>query len=493
MGGKTTRRRMFSEEIRECRELTCGEVVNGWKAVEFIGEGGFGKVFRVKKGRLTGALKIYSLPEDLDASGADEKWRFWQEIRLLKAAKGEFAPMLYDSGEFCGVPYFVMEYLTPLKPSTMPRTDAEIQRMMLDLTAAVGKLHDLRLPGSKARGWIHCDIKPYNVGRMSDGKYVLIDFGSAHERDPEGVPKHQVRENSKNVRSGVYRICSTKYYDPPDLTFTPARDIYALGHLLRDCFKDTVPLEWSLIINKCISWQPDYRYKNASKLSDDVVNIERKKQEIYWDLRKKKIKEQRDVERSLAKAVPKVVEWEAILSVDRDRSAPDLTVLRIRLEKDPATCFIVEEPLKLKENTVLLISGRGVLKADISGPASSIVVLLGYAALNNLNAKCPPENELLYAIVGPGGYLNLPNIEEKDRPKFFLEKGKRRIFRDIDATTAFRFNGPDTFSDIEKQSIDGLRKSDLPKRYRDQLMAFLKGDEFSVMPRKYDKSRSSTE
>ena len=439
MGGKTTRRRIFGTEIRECRELTCGEVVNGWKAVEFIGGGGFGKVFKVKKkvkeGWQTGALKIYSPPDERGSHAESEKWRFIQEVKLLKALGGHFAPMFYDSGMFRGVPFFVMEFLTPLKPSTMPGNDPEIRRMMLDLSEGVRKLHD--------EGWIHCDIKPDNVGRMVDGKYVLIDFGSAHIRDPDGVEIHQIRENTRNVRSGVYRICATKYYDPPDLNFTPARDIYALGHLLRDCFKDVVPPEWSLIINKCIS-----------------------------------------CERSLAKAVPKDVKWEAILSHDQDLTSPDMTVFRIELGKYPVTCFTVKEPLRLKENTVVLISGCGVLKADISGPSSSIVVLREYAALNNVNAKCPPENELLYAIVGPGGYLNFPKIKEADRPKFFLEKGKRRIFRDIDATTAFRFNGPDTFSDIERQSIAGLRKSDIPKRYRDQLMAFFKGDGFSVIPSK---------
>lgn len=480
MGGKTTRRRIFGTEIRECRELTCGEVVNGWKAVEFIGGGGFGKVFKVKKkvkeGWQTGALKIYSPPDERGSHAESEKWRFIQEVKLLKALGGHFAPMFYDSGMFRGVPFFVMEFLTPLKPSTMPGNDPEIRRMMLDLSEGVRKLHD--------EGWIHCDIKPDNVGRMVDGKYVLIDFGSAHIRDPDGVEIHQIRENTRNVRSGVYRICATKYYDPPDLNFTPARDIYALGHLLRDCFKDVVPPEWSLIINKCISWQSKYRYPNAFMLWDDVYHIEEKRAEIYWDLRKKKIKEHRAVERSLAKAVPKDVKWEAILSHDQDLTSPDMTVFRIELGKYPVTCFTVKEPLRLKENTVVLISGCGVLKADISGPSSSIVVLREYAALNNVNAKCPPENELLYAIVGPGGYLNFPKIKEADRPKFFLEKGKRRIFRDIDATTAFRFNGPDTFSDIERQSIAGLRKSDIPKRYRDQLMAFFKGDGFSVIPSK---------
>ena len=473
---------MFETEIRDCPELTCGESVNGWLAEVLIGEGGFGKVFRVRKGRLKGALKIYS-PYENQVDSGDERWRFQQEIALLKAIKGRFAPSLYESGVHRGTPYFVMELLTPLKPRTMPKSDEDIKQMMLDLTEAVDELHKMRVPGYEASGWIHCDIKPYNIGRLNSGRYALIDFGSAHERDPEGVERHQIRENTLNARNGVYRICATKYYNPPDLNFSPARDIYAIGHLLRDCFKRDVPLEWSLIINKCISWQPRYRYQTASELWNDVNDIDKIKRKMYWGLRKKKIEEQREAERSLANAKRKIVEWEEILSVDNKLTTPDLTVMRIDLKRDQATCFVVIEPLALAENTVLMISGRGVLRADISGPSSSIVVLRGYTSLNNTNVKLPPKNELLYAIIGPGAYLNFPYIKEKDRRRFFPDNGKRRIFRDMDATTAFRFNGPDTFFGVVQQTVEGLEKSDLPQRYRDQLIEFFKGESFSVTPK----------
>jgi hypothetical protein len=53
----------------------------------------------------------------------------------------------------------------------------------------------------------------------------------------------------------------------------------------------------------------------------------------------------------------------------------------------------------------------------------------------------------------------------------------------MDATTAFRFNGPDTFFGIVQQTVDGLEKSDLPLRYRNQLIEFFKGESFSVTPR----------
>ena len=75
-------------------------------------------------------------------------------------------------------------------------------------------------------------------------------------------------------------------------------------------------------------------------------------------------------------------------------------------------------------------------------------------------------------------------VAEKDRARFFMGKSKRRIFRDMDAITAFRFGGPDVFSEVEQQTLDGLESSDLPLRYREKPKAFFKGESFSVIPDK---------
>ena len=484
---------MFSKPIPYSADFKKGDIVNGWLITDTnpLGKGGFGKVFKVEKEvsgrRLLGALKIFSVDENANPSAGEETWRFEQEIELLDAAGGEFAPELYDRGEYAGVPYFVMERLKPVKPDKMPKTDIGITRMILDLLAAVEKLHGLKLPGSKAEGWVHCDIKPKNIARRKNGHYVLIDFGAAHEMDPEGADKHVPSCDSKNYRRGKYEVSGTSYYKPPECCFRPCRDIYALGHLLRDCFEEEVPFEWSVIVNKCISWKPEFRYADAAQMRDDVLNLKKLKRRVYGKLRKQKIKEQRVIERSLSKLRHKkeIVDKDTILKFNNELSSKNFTVFNIDLNRyDEPHNYLIKEPIRLKENSVVLIDGPGCLEADISGPSSSIIVVRAYAVFTNVNPNFPPINDLLYAVVGPGGYLNLKNIKEKDRPKFFPIKGKRRIFRDLDATTAFLFSGPETFAGIEKLTLDGIRKSDLPQGYRDLLVAFFKGDRFSVEPQK---------
>ena len=469
------RERAFGVPIRECPALAVGESVNGWRAVEHIGKGGFGTVFKVVKRGKEGALKISSVDHG-ESVAENEQRRFAQEIEILEKSHGSFAPVLYEKGVHAGVPYFVMEYLDPVKPSKMPKSDSAIARMMIDLSDALGKLHEL--------GWVHCDIKPGNIARRANGQYVLIDFGAAHAMDPEGVFEHQIDVYSMNFKGGEYRVAGTKYYKPPELSFRPCRDVYALGHVLRDCFEEFVPFAWGMIINKCISWQPKHRYADMAALKSDIVHIEEIKSMTYWELRKKKIAEHRKSERMLAKAVPVEVDVNDICFEDGELSSRSLRVFRINLKRHPVAHFTASGRLEVPESAVVLVSGPGILNADISGPSSSIVVLNDFASLNNTSMEFPPKNELLYALVGSGSYLNFPNIKEENRPKFFLEEGKRRIFRDMDETTAFRFGGPGAFFDVEQQTIDGLKKSGLPPQYRDQLLNFFSGEAFTVIPGK---------
>ena len=216
----------------------------------------------------------------------------------------------------------------------------------------------------------------------------------------------------------------------------------------------------------------------------DVEKLEKGslQHEAYWPLRKRQIKVQRAIERSLVDAKEVRVSLEEILQSDQERSVGRLKVLWIRLTRSPACHFVLRDRLVLAENTVLIISGRGILDADISGPATSVVVLRDYAAFNNLTSEPPPENDLTYVMVGPGSYLNFPNVTSDDYKTFF--PGRRRILRDLDATTSLRFGGPTTFADVECDALAAIVESSIPQSYKDVLMKFFEGEEFTVIPNK---------
>ena len=463
-----------------CHMLLRGDIVGNWKVVSFLGMGGEGAVYGVRElvaGRMAGrcgALKIFQ-----DGAGIPHaRKRIRQEADLLACFKGNpVLPRLYEKGTHEGRPYFVRERLRPVSLAALPKTGGAVQRFMLDVLASVSALHDER--------WVHCDIKPWNVARREkDGTYVLIDFGSAHRM--EKANRHTPGANTLNTMDGMYYRAGTRGYMPPEVSFTPARDIYALGHLIRDCFGKAVPPEWSQVINSCISNQPSLRYPTVKALRADVERIDKVRSGLYWELRQERIREQRRTEKSLREAEERHVAWKEIL---KPLNSPrGMKVLRIRFPKEEGRRlhYVVDEPLRLEPKTVLVISGRGLLTADITGPASSAVTLRVYAVLHNTSKALFPEDQLNYVIIGPGSYLNFKNIDSKDYGRFFpdrtREPDRRRIFRDIDATTSLRFGGPQTFSGIEEQTLKAIECGELPEIYKQTLLKYFRGESFDYLP-----------
>ena len=241
-------------------------------------------------------------------------------------------------------------------------------------------------------------------------------------------------------------------------------------------------LNGGVIINRCISNNPKYRYPDVQKLISDVWKLAHGElqHQAYWPLRVRQIREQREIERSLNNADEVKVHLEEILTRDEERSVNGLTVLWIKLTRDTARHFVLKDTLELADNTILIISGKGVLDADISGPETSVVVLRDYAALNNLSVEPPPKNDLTYVMVGPGSYLNFVDVTSKDYRRFF--PGRRRILRDLDATTSFRFGGPSAFADEERDVLDAIEQSAMPDSYKGVLRRFFSGEDFTVMP-----------
>ena len=176
-----------------------------------------------------------------------------------------------------------------------------------------------------------------------------------------------------------------------------------------------------------------------------------------------------------------VVPRDRVLHLDERLSNAERTVFKVVFPANERLHYVVTEPICLRENTILIISGKGVLDADISGPDSSVVVLRDYAVLHNSSDALPPENELMYVIVGPGSYLNFTDLRS-DQYRAFFPDHRRRILRDIDATTSFRFGGPETFSGVEKETLDAISESRLPESYKKTLLDFFSGEKFTVLP-----------
>jgi serine/threonine protein kinase len=131
--------------------------IDGYRMVRKLGQGGMGAVFLAEDQRLSRevAVKIVSFAFHDTLS---VKQRFEAEIRTLATLQHSHIAQLFSAGTYCGLPYFVMEYVNgptleeiarePIKP----RLAAEIVSKLCD---AVEYCHQ--------QGILHRDLKPSNV------------------------------------------------------------------------------------------------------------------------------------------------------------------------------------------------------------------------------------------------------------------------------------------------------------------------------------------
>ena len=423
--------KLFETEIWDCDILQKGDEIGGWIVDAFLSRGGFGAVYEVRegfKGGRRGALKIYS--GDLRNDPMNGKRSIANESELLKKVGVECAPAVYCTGKHKGRPYFVMELMEPMTLEDLPTTDEGIRNLVLGIISTVKVLHHLG-----ARGWVHRDIKPENMARrIGNGRIVLIDFGAAHEMDDEGASEHIPRENTQNSRGGKYFSTGTRGYAPPELLFRPCCDVFAIGRVIRDCFQKDVPIVWSLIINKCISNRPDYRYATIEELEDDVLHIqtigrEEIKRIVYGD-RINSVNEQSEMVRHRAAKLC----WQSLKDLLAKAQSGDDSVyagecqVLVDFSVLPDRHLSVSGHVRLKSDRFVVIKGPGVVNINLDAYLAdeygedlsetngfcAAVVLLNNATLINTTRRPLGKQNIKY-LIGDSCYLNFPRL--KSRPE----------------------------------------------------------------------------
>lgn len=213
-----------------------------WKVVEQLGEGSFGKVYKVVRQELSvttyAAVKVISVPQSeseiasLKSEGMDDAAAkaylqgvvndFINEIKLMESLKGttnivsveDFRVVEHKNS--IGWDIFIrMELLTPFNEYIGDRrmTEQEVVRLGVDMCTA--------LELCSRRKIIHRDIKPENIFVSSFGDFKIGDFGIARELEKT---------------SGAMSSKGTYNYIAPEVVmgkpYDSSVDIYSLGLVL---------------------------------------------------------------------------------------------------------------------------------------------------------------------------------------------------------------------------------------------------------------------
>jgi len=238
--------------------LPAGYAVQEYRIEKLLGVGGFGLTYLATDANLNlrVALKEY-LPGDIALRGPDQsiqpsapqnvedfnwgKRRFLDESRTLASFRHPNIVRVMRFFEANGSAYMVMEYVEGdalpdwLKPRR-PLGEAQVAALVAPLLDGLEVVHNA--------GYMHRDIKPGNIYIRNDGSPVLLDFGSARQKNqeltaivtPGYAPFEQYHSQGKQGPwSDIYALAGVAYW-----VITGNRPLEAAARVRQDAMAPAV-------------------------------------------------------------------------------------------------------------------------------------------------------------------------------------------------------------------------------------------------------------
>lgn len=217
-----------------CAYISCnrcdfhsGFVIDGLYSVERpLGEGTFGKVFRVIRlsDKKIFALKLLKLWA-VEATEREKLLKRFDQEYETGRIDSEYLVQSFGKGSVEGNPYILMEYC--------PGGDLlqGVEAGSIDLSKAAIEIL-LGLKSLHINGKVHRDLKPENVLIKANGKVALTDFGIAGDQNKRltergllGVPKEVF---------GTYAYMPPEQVNPRrgDATVLPTTDLFSFGVMM---------------------------------------------------------------------------------------------------------------------------------------------------------------------------------------------------------------------------------------------------------------------
>jgi len=262
-----------------------GETVSHYKITEKIGEGGMGQVFLAEDIELHRRAVLKFLPKDY-ASDTDALLRFKREAQAAAALNHPNIITIYDTGEYKGRPYIVMEYV---EGETLASVIAK-KNLTIDRTLEIAACICDAVSRAHAASIIHRDIKPDNIILARDGRPKILDFGLAKLRGVDKLTQEsstvgtagymspeQARGDDVDNRSDIFSLGAVIYEmitgRPPFTGEHTAAVLYAVAHEQLQPLKrynNTVTEDLERIVGKALAKNREERYQDASDLLVDL-------------------------------------------------------------------------------------------------------------------------------------------------------------------------------------------------------------------------------
>ena len=207
------------------------ELIKIYEPLEFLGEGGFAKVFKVRK-RKTGEIVALKIPK------LDEKTSkiFLRELAAWFNLNHKNIVKLHGADIF-PIPYIEMEYVEGVKVDNKVVRTLDEYPKPVDEKLALKIVKEIAegLKHAHSRGVIHRDLKPLNVLLKSDLTPKITDFGLA---------KLSALSSRSTVKGYSPLYAAPEQIDEKTYGSTDERtDIYQLGLIFYELLTGRLPYE----------------------------------------------------------------------------------------------------------------------------------------------------------------------------------------------------------------------------------------------------------
>lgn len=218
--------------MSEAQHAPEGQVIEGrYRVVSRIADGGMATVYQAVDERLGRTVAIKIMHTQLAQGPQRDQFveRFHREARSAAAIANPHIVQVYDTGEFDGLDFLVMEYVHGV--NLRYEMNQQVTFSVRETLRIVGETLD-GLASAHRAGVVHRDIKPENILLNDRGHVQITDFGLA-------------KAVSQATLSSTGMLLGTAAYLAPEMIqhnqATPQGDLYSVGIMAWEMLAGKVP------------------------------------------------------------------------------------------------------------------------------------------------------------------------------------------------------------------------------------------------------------